>query len=49
MEGQVPIFMSSRNKVVQLYPGALGSLFVTSYNSQGYSGGILTRHHTGVK
>jgi hypothetical protein len=30
-----------------LYPWALGSLFVTSYDSQGYSGGILTHLHTG--
>jgi hypothetical protein len=33
--------------VAQLYPRALGSLFVTSYDSQGYGGGILTRHHMG--
>jgi hypothetical protein len=26
--------------VAQLYPQALGSLFVTSYDSQGYGGGI---------
>jgi hypothetical protein len=28
--------------VAQLYPRALGSLFVTSYDSQGCGGGILT-------
>jgi hypothetical protein len=28
-------------------PGAVGSLFVASYGSQGYGGGILTRLHTG--
>jgi hypothetical protein len=28
-------------------PWALGSLFVASYDSQGYGGGILTRLHTG--
>jgi hypothetical protein len=46
-EGQVPIFIS-RNRVAQLYPRALGSLFVASYDSQGYGGGILTYHHTGT-
>jgi hypothetical protein len=29
--------------VAQLYPRALGSLYVASYDSQGYGGGILTR------
>jgi hypothetical protein len=38
LEGQVPVFMSSRNRVAQLYPQALGSLFVASYESQGYGG-----------
>jgi hypothetical protein len=33
--------------VAQLYPQALGSLFVASYDSQGYGGGIRSRHHTG--
>jgi hypothetical protein len=37
LEGQVPIFISPRNRVAQLYPQALGSLSVTSYSSQGYS------------
>jgi hypothetical protein len=32
--------------VAQLYPRALGSLFVASYDSQGYGGGILIRLHT---
>jgi hypothetical protein len=32
--------------VVQLYPQALGSIFVASYDSQGYGGGIGTRLHT---
>jgi hypothetical protein len=31
--------------VAHLYPRALGSLFVASYDSQGYGGGILTRLH----
>jgi hypothetical protein len=46
LEGQVPVFISSRNKVAQLYPRALGSLSVASYDLQGYGGGILTRLHT---
>jgi hypothetical protein len=33
--------------VTQLYPQAPGSLFIASYYSQGYGGGILTRLHTG--
>jgi hypothetical protein len=45
LEGQVPIFISPRNRVAQLYPQALGFLFVASYDSQGYGGGILTRLH----
>jgi hypothetical protein len=35
LEGQVPIFLSPRYRVAQLYPQALGSLFVASYDSQG--------------
>jgi hypothetical protein len=33
--------------VAQLYPQALGSRFVYSYDSQGNGGGILTRLHKG--
>jgi hypothetical protein len=33
--------------VAQLYPQALGSLFVASYYSQGYGGGIRPRLHAG--
>jgi hypothetical protein len=47
LEGQVPLFISPRNRVAQLYPRALGSLLVASYDSQGYSGGILSHLHTG--
>jgi hypothetical protein len=47
LEGQVPVFISSRNRVAQLYPRALGSLYVASYDSQGSGGGIPTRLHTG--
>jgi hypothetical protein len=46
-EGQVPVFISSRNRVAQVYPQAMGSLFVASYDSQGYGGGMRTRLHTG--
>jgi hypothetical protein len=45
LEGQIPVFISLRNRVAQLYPQALDSLFVTSYDSQGYSGGIRPRLH----
>jgi hypothetical protein len=47
LEGQVPVFISRGNMVAQLYPQALGSLFVPSYDSQGYGGGIRTRLHAG--
>jgi hypothetical protein len=47
LEGQVPVFISPRNKVAQLHPQALGSVFFVSYNSQGYDGGIRTRLHAG--
>jgi hypothetical protein len=43
LEGQVPVCISPRNRVAQLYPQALGSLFVASYDSQGYGGVIRTR------
>jgi hypothetical protein len=36
-----------RNRVAQLHPQAQGSLYVVSYDSQGYGGGILTHLHTG--
>jgi hypothetical protein len=36
-----------RNRVAQLYPQALGSIFVASYDSQDCGGSILTRLHTG--
>jgi hypothetical protein len=49
LEGQVPVFISLRNRVAQLYPQALGSLFVTSYNSEGYGGGIPTCLHVWIQ
>jgi hypothetical protein len=48
LEGQVPVFISSMNGVAQLYLQALCSLFVASYDSQGYGGGIRPRLHMGV-
>jgi hypothetical protein len=30
--------------VIQLYPQALGSLFIASYDLQGYGGGMRPRH-----
>jgi hypothetical protein len=45
LEGPVPVFIFPTNRVVQLYPQALGSLFVASYDSQSYGGGIRTRLH----
>jgi hypothetical protein len=47
LEGQVPVFVFPRNRVAQLYPQAMGSLFVASYGSQGYGGGIRPRLRTG--
>jgi hypothetical protein len=47
LEDQVPVFISLRNMVTQLYSRALGSLSVASYDSQSYGRGIVTRHHTG--
>jgi hypothetical protein len=35
LEGQVPVFISPSNRVSQLYPRALGFLFVAPYDSQG--------------
>jgi hypothetical protein len=47
LEGQVLIFISPRNRVAQLYPQALGSLFVASYDSQGSGGANGTHLHEG--
>jgi hypothetical protein len=48
LEGQIPIFISPRNRVAQLNTQAVGSLFAASYDSQGYGGGIRTRLHEGL-
>jgi hypothetical protein len=45
--GQVPVFLSPMSRVARLYPQAPGVLFVASYDSQGYGGGVRTRLHTG--
>jgi hypothetical protein len=46
---QVPVFISLRDRVARLYPQALGSFFVASYDSQGYRGFIRPRLHTVLK
>jgi hypothetical protein len=43
LDSQVPVFISPWNRVAQSFPQALGSLFITFYDSQGYAGGIRTR------
>jgi hypothetical protein len=47
LEDKLSVFISPRNRVAQLYPQAMGSLFIASYDSQGYGGGIRPRLHTG--
>jgi hypothetical protein len=42
LEGQVIVFISPRNRVAQIYPQALGSLFIASYDSQGVEAGSNT-------
>jgi hypothetical protein len=46
LEDQVPVFIFARKRVARLYPQALGFLFVASYDSKGYGGGIRPRLHT---
>jgi hypothetical protein len=46
LEGQIPVFISPRSSVAQLYPQALGSLFVASYDSKEYGGGVRPHLHT---
>jgi hypothetical protein len=43
LEAQVPVFISHKNRVAQLYRPVLGSLFVAYYDSQDYGGGIRPR------
>jgi hypothetical protein len=47
LEGQIPVFISPRNKVARLYPHALDSLFVAFYDSLGYAGIIRPLLHKG--
>jgi hypothetical protein len=47
LESEVPVFITPRNRVARLYAQELGSIFVASYDSQGYGGGIRPRLHTG--
>jgi hypothetical protein len=47
LEDQVPTFLSLGNRVAQLYPQSLCSLFAASYDSQVYGAGIRHRLHTG--
>jgi hypothetical protein len=49
LECQVPVFLSPRNRVAHLYARAQASLYVASYDSQGYGGGILTLLETGTQ
>jgi hypothetical protein len=47
LQDQVPVFMSTSDRVAQLLPQALGALFIASYDSQGYGVGILTNLEMG--
>jgi hypothetical protein len=48
-EGPEPrIYIHHPENGGQLYPQALGSLFVASYDSHDYGGGIRPRLHTGI-
>jgi hypothetical protein len=47
LEGQVPLFISPRNRVAQLHPRELDSICFASCHSQGYGGGILTLSQPG--
>jgi hypothetical protein len=49
VEEQVPVFMSTSDRVAQLYPQALGSPFITFYDLQGYGRGVQTHLHTYAK
>jgi hypothetical protein len=47
LEGQVHVIFTPQKRVARLYPQTLGSLFVASYDLQGYDGGIRPLLHTG--
>jgi hypothetical protein len=46
LKDQVPVSMSPSERVAQLYPEALGSLFIAFYDSQGYGESTVTHLHT---
>jgi hypothetical protein len=46
---RAPVYISSRNRVAQSCPQAMGSLFVAYYDSQGYDVGIRTLIHTDLQ
>jgi hypothetical protein len=46
LEGQIPLFISPRIRVAQIYPQKLGSISVASYDCQGYGGYIRTGLHS---
>jgi hypothetical protein len=48
LEDRVYVFMSTSDRVAQLYSQAPGSLFVALCDLKGFGGGILTRLHMGV-
>jgi hypothetical protein len=48
LEDQVTIFISLSDRVAQLYLQVLGSLFIASFDSQGYNWGVLTRLRMGL-
>jgi hypothetical protein len=48
LEDQVPVFISPRNMVAQLYPQILDYLFFASYDSQGYGGDFDPASKRGV-
>jgi hypothetical protein len=49
LEGQVTVFISSRDMVARIYPQALDSLFVASYDSQGYGARYISSGWTQQK
>jgi hypothetical protein len=48
LEGQVPVFISVQVQGGPVIPPEVDSLFVASYDPQGYRRGIRTRLHTGI-
>jgi hypothetical protein len=40
LEGQYPVFISPTDRLIQLYPQAIGSLFIAFYELQGYGSDI---------